>query len=224
MIVNILLFARLKREAGIESARIEVSESATVRDVADAVERAYGVSLSGCMIAVDERYATADTPVSQNVEIAFLPPVAGGAGDETRCLVRSEPLSLDEAQTFLVRPEWGAQSYFVGTVRSPNKGIDISYLRYEAYAPMAIRVMRDAVDLARQRHACAGIYIAHRVGELRPAEPSIVIGVGSPHRRAAIEACDFLIEHLKVYLPVWKLEVGENGEQWVEGTTGAPVL
>lgn len=223
MIVNILLFARLKREAGIESARIEVAEPATVRDVARAVEQTYGLSLSGCMVAVNEQYATPDTPVSPDSEIAFLPPVAGGAGD-TRCLVGPEPLSLADAQTFLVRPEWGAQSYFVGTVRSPNKGLAITYLRYEAYGPMAVRVMQEAADLARASHAAAGIYIAHRVGELRPAEPSILIGVGSPHRRAAIEACDFLIEHLKVYLPVWKLEVGENGEQWVEGSTGAPIL
>ena len=229
MIVSILLFARLKREAGTEAAQIEVAEGTTVRELAREVERRYGIALAGCMTAVNERYATPDTALSPRDEVAFLPPVAGGGAHAEQselehCEVTASPINLTRAHAFLMRAEWGAQAYFVGTVRSPNKGLDVAYLEYEAYPPMAVRVMRDAVELARGKYAIGGAYVVHRIGHLEPAEPSILIGVGSPHRRAALEACDFLIEHLKVQLPVWKLEVGENGERWVEGSTGAPTL
>lgn len=227
MKVSVLLFARLKREAGTGEVTVDLPDSATVRDAARLVERDHPVSLGGCMAAVNERYATPDTPLSDGDELAFLPPVAGGSGrghEDVRCVVTEEELQLGAAADFLVRPGWGAQAYFVGTVRSPNKGMDVDHLEYEASPPMALRVMHDAVDLARERYGLGGAYVAHRTGRLRPAEASILIGVGSAHRRAALEACDFLIEHLKVHLPVWKLEVGENGESWVEGSTGAPTL
>ncbi len=228
MIVKVLFFARLKREAETEHAEVEVAGGASVREVAQQVSERFGVSLTGCMVAVNERYATPDTTLSENDEVAFLPPVAGGGaddvGDNDICLVTASPLSFPAAQDFLIRPAWGAQAYFVGTVRSPNQGTAVAYLEYEAYPALAERVMRDAAQLARAEYALGGSYMAHRTGRVRPAEPSILIGVGSAHRRAALEACDFLIEHLKLHLPVWKLEVGENGERWVEGNTGAPTL
>lgn len=225
MKVSVLLFARLRREAGIENVVVELPEDASVRDAARLVEQMHPVVLAGCMAAVNERYATPDTRLTDGDELAFLPPVAGGSDDaDVHCELTSEPLSLPHAEAFLVRPAWGAQAYFVGTVRSPNKGMEIDHLQYEAYLPMARRVMQDAAAQARTRYDVGGVYIAHRTGELRPAETSILIGVGSAHRRAALEACDFLIEHLKVHLPVWKLEVGQDGASWVEGSTGAPTL
>ena len=143
---------------------------------------------------------------------------------EDVCTVTAAPLSLRTAQDFLTRPAWGAQAYFVGTVRSPNAGFAVAYLEYEAYPALAERVMREAATHARARFELGGSYLAHRTGRVRPGESSILIGVGSAHRRAALEACDFLIEHLKLHLPVWKLEVGENGERWAEGSAGAPTL
>ena len=81
MIVRVLLFARLKREAEIEHAEVDVPAGASVREVARQVSERFGVSLGGCMVAVNEQYATPDTPLSENDEVAFLPPVAGGSGE-----------------------------------------------------------------------------------------------------------------------------------------------
>lgn len=227
MKVTVLLFARLKREAGTESVTLDLPEGSTVRDVSSTVEERFGLSLRGCMAAVNEQYSRPDTALNDGDEVAFLPPVAGGSDDRdntVKCVLTPEPLSLAEAQVFVTRPEWGAQAFFVGTVRSPNKGVRIAYLEYEAYPPMAERVMRESVGAADARFGIGGVYIAHRTGRVTPGEASIIIGVGSPHRRAALEACDLIIEHLKAYLPVWKLEVGENGAHWVEGTTSVPTL
>ncbi|WP_019587367.1 molybdopterin converting factor subunit 1 [Deinococcus apachensis] len=224
MRVNVVFFARLRRESGLETATLETPEGATVRELAAEVEQTYGLNLRGCMVAVNEAYATPDHVLEPGDEVAFLPPVAGGADEDVRCEVVGTPLLLAEADAFLVRPEHGAQAYFVGTVRSPNKGKQVEYIEYEGYAPMAGKVMRDAAARARARYGTLRVVVQHRIGRLLPGEASILIGVASPHRRAALEACDFLIEHLKVHLPIWKHEADEDGQHWVEGQTGNPTL
>jgi MoaE-MoaD fusion protein len=221
--IKVVLFARLKREAGLEELSLPLPSPPTVRALATQVEVQHGLSLKGCMVAVNESYADPDQTIADGDEVAFLPPVAGGA-EQDFFQVTDQELHLDPASRFLVRPEYGAQAYFVGTVRSPNLGKVVEYIEYEGYAPMAEKVMREAAALAREQHGELGVYVQHRIGHLTPGEVSILIGVGSPHRRAALEACDFLIEHLKVVLPVWKLEGDEDGEHWVKGQAGSQTL
>ncbi|GAA5514654.1 hypothetical protein Dcar01_03410 [Deinococcus carri] len=224
MQVNVVFFARLKRESGLETAMLEALEGTTVRGLASQVEQTYGLSLRGCMVAVNETYAAPEQVLRAGDEVAFLPPVAGGADEDTRCEVVTSPLRLEEASAFLVRPAYGAQAYFVGTVRSPNRGKEVEAIEYEGYAPMAEKVMHAAASEARTRHGELRVMVQHRLGRLLPGEESILIGVASPHRRAALEACDFLIEHLKVHLPIWKHEADEDGQHWVAGQTGHPTL
>ncbi|WP_034385654.1 molybdopterin converting factor subunit 1 [Deinococcus sp. YIM 77859] len=224
MQVNVVFFARLRRESGLETASLNMPEGSTVRELAAQVEQTYGLSLRGCMVAVNETYAAPDQVLQRGDEVAFLPPVAGGVDEDTRCVVLTSPLLLAEASTFLVRPEYGAQAYFVGTVRSPNGGKQVEFIEYEGFVPMAEKVMRGAAAQAREQHGELRVVIEHRVGRLLPGEASILIGVASPHRRAALEACDFLIEYLKVHLPIWKHEADEDGTHWVEGQTGHPTL
>ncbi|ANE44585.1 molybdopterin converting factor subunit 1 [Deinococcus puniceus] len=228
MRVNVVFFARLRREMRMDSLSLELVEAADVRAVATAIEQQHGVSLKGCMVAVNETYATPEQVLHDGDEVAFLPPVAGGSDSgedsETLCEVTASPLFLQTADAFLVQPAYGAQAYFVGTVRSPNKGKQVEFIEYEGFAPLAQKVMLGAAEAARERHGTLRVFIQHRVGRLVPGEASILIGVASPHRRAALEACDFIIEFLKVQVPVWKREVDEDGEHWVDGTVGQPTL
>ncbi|GAA0502859.1 molybdopterin converting factor subunit 1 [Deinococcus depolymerans] len=227
MQLNVVFFARLKRETGVDHLTLDVPDGSDVRAVAAVIEARYQLSLKGCMVAVNEAYATPDTVLTSGAEVAFLPPVAGGSGDpdaQTHCEITPEPLRLNTADAFLVRPQYGAQAYFVGTVRSPNQGRTVEYIEYEGYAPMARKVMQEAADAARAQHGELRVYLQHRVGRLLPGEASILIGVASPHRRAALEACDFIIEHLKVHVPVWKHEADENGQHWVDGQTAHDTL
>jgi molybdopterin synthase catalytic subunit len=90
---------------------------------------------------------------------------------------------------------------------------------------MCLSVMAALAAEARGRWPLGAVVIAHRVGVVRPAEVSIFIGVAGSHRRAPLEALPWLLDEAKARLPVWKLEVGEDGERWVEGSAGAaPVL
>lgn len=224
MRLNVVFFAHLRREIGTDHLTLEAPEGADVRAVASLIEAQHGLSLRGCMVAVNENYAAPDRSLKDGDEVAFLPPVAGGSDAPTHCEMTELPLALHSADAFLVRPEYGAQAYFVGTVRSPNKGKDVQHIDYEGYAPMAHKVMQGAADAAREKYGELRVWIQHRTGRLRPGDASILIGVASPHRRAALEACDFLIEYLKVQIPVWKHEADDDGQHWVEGHSGHPAL
>lgn len=228
MQLKVVFFARLKRETGVEQGTAEVPDGSTVRAAAPLIEAQFGVSLRGCMVAINDTYASPEAVLKPGDEVAFLPPVAGGSEEvtdtHTFCEMTAEPLSLAAADLYLVKPQYGAQAYFVGTVRSPNQGKDVEFIEYEGYDALARKVMQGAADTARERHGELRVYIQHRVGRLLPGEASILIGVASPHRRAALEACDDIIEYLKVHVPVWKHEGDEDGQHWVPGQTGHDTL
>ena len=114
-------------------------------------------------------------------------------------------------------PECGATVTLDGYVRRFTAGRETLYLVYEAYEPMAIREMSRLGEAARQKFQVANIGIVHRIGRLEIGETSVVIAVASPHRKAAFEACEWLIRELKRTVPIWKKEVYADGERWVEG-------
>ncbi len=114
-------------------------------------------------------------------------------------------------------PECGATVSLDGYVRQWTKGRETLYLVYEAYEPMALREMEKLVEQARAKFEIASVGIAHRLGKLEIGETSVVISVAAPHRRAAFEACEWLIKELKRTVPIWKKEVYAGGEVWIEG-------
>ncbi len=104
-----------------------------------------------------------------------------------------------------------------GFVRQFTRGRETEYLVYEAYEPMALKEMEKLVARAHEEFEIENIGIVHRLGRLEIGETSIVISVASPHRRAAFEACEWLIKELKRTVPIWKKEVYRDGETWIEG-------
>jgi molybdopterin synthase catalytic subunit len=78
--------------------------------------------------------------------------------------------------------------------------------------------MAAIADEVRRRWPVTGIAMAHRTGRLEIGEASVIIAVSSPHRADAIEACHYAIDQLKATVPIWKKEVFEGGEEWLEGT------
>jgi molybdopterin synthase catalytic subunit len=87
---------------------------------------------------------------------------------------------------------------------------------------MAEKKMREIADEVRARWPVTGIAMQHRTGRLAIGEPSVIIAVASPHRADAIAACHYAIDRLKAIVPIWKKEVFEGGEEWLEGTAIDP--
>jgi molybdopterin synthase catalytic subunit len=104
---------------------------------------------------------------------------------------------------------------FLGVVRDSSRGRRVLYLEYEAYREMALRKMQQIADEVREKWGIDDIAIVHRVGHLEVGERAVAIAVGSPHRKAAFEACEYAIDRLKEIVPIWKKEVWEGGEAWI---------
>lgn len=130
--------------------------------------------------------------------------------------VTSEPLNIGEIARRVVPPECGATVTLDGYAREWTKGRRTLYLVYEAYEAMALEEMRRLAASAHERFEIAHVGIVHRTGRINIGETSVVISVSAPHRRAAFEACEWLIRELKRTVPIWKKEVFEGGEIWVE--------
>ena len=115
----------------------------------------------------------------------------------------------------------GAVALFVGTTRSPNRGQIVEHLEYEAYEAMVPREMERIAAELRSAFGDVSIGLVHRLGRVGVGEPSIVIAIASPHRRAALDACARGIDLCKERLPIWKREVTADGASWVEGSSRA---
>ena len=136
-------------------------------------------------------------------------------------LTESE-LDLDALLARITLPTTGAAAIFTGMVRgqtSRGDAHETAYLDYEAYQPMAETKMRQVADEIRQKWpTIAGIAIVQRIGRLFPGTPTTLIACTSAHRNTGVfEAARYGIDRLKEIVPVWKKEIGPQGEEWVEG-------
>jgi len=129
----------------------------------------------------------------------------------------SDAIDVGPVARRVVLPECGATVTLDGYAREWTKGRQTLHLIYEAYAPMAQRELERLGREAHERFEIAHIGIVHRTGRLEIGETSVVIAVSAPHRRAAFEACEWAIHELKRTVPIWKKEIFEDGEVWVEG-------
>jgi molybdopterin synthase catalytic subunit len=126
-----------------------------------------------------------------------------------------DQIDLNEAYAYLSVPEAGAMNLFVGTVRNHANHKGVMKLVFEAYEPMAIKEMEKLAALAKGKWPISKLLMIHAVGEKAIGDPVVVIGVATPHRQAAFEACRFLIDELKNTVPIWKKEFYEDGSIWV---------
>ena len=130
--------------------------------------------------------------------------------------ITTEPLNIGEIARRVVPVSCGAIVTLDGFVRQFTKGRETEYLVYEGYEPMALKEMEKLVKAAKEQFQIENVGIVHRLGKLEIGETSVVISVASPHRRAAFEACEWLIKELKRTVPIWKKEVYADGEIWIE--------
>lgn len=110
----------------------------------------------------------------------------------------------------------GAVVLFLGTTRQWTDGRQTESLHYECYAEMAREIMQELVQQARKRWSLEGCAITHRIGHVGLGEASVAVAVSSPHRQAAFESGQWLIDQLKQVVPIWKKENWADGtSQWV---------
>lgn len=105
---------------------------------------------------------------------------------------------------------------FTGLVRPSSQGGEVSVLSLQHYPGMTERGIAEAVAGVASRWPLEAVLVIHRVGEMAPHEPIVLVATASVHRRAAFEAADFLMDFLKSRALFWKSETGAQGREWIE--------
>lgn len=135
------------------------------------------------------------------------------------CLTAITPHTLDlsSCTDWVNDASCGAISTFIGTTRDTFEGKKVTKLEYEAYVPMAQKVLQDICAMAKSRWQGIGkMCIWHRTGTVPVKEASVIIAVSSTHRRDSLECCAWAIDELKATVPIWKKDYYEGGEIWKE--------
>lgn len=219
--IHVLLFAGLREIARAQTLPVEIDDDATAGDLLAALGRQHpplAPLLGPCRVALDQEFVDARAPLRGVGEVAVIPPVSGGHDgplSSPRVAVLDTPLSLASVVALVEHPEAGGIATFTGNVRRRSRGKTVEHLEYEAYEPMALRVM-DAIR-SRIEAEIEGTRVAihHRVGRLSIGETAVVIAASAPHRAEAFAACREAIEALKRDVPIWKREIADDGAVWI---------
>jgi molybdopterin converting factor subunit 1 len=217
MRISVLYFAVFRERMGRDQETFELAAGSTVANAIDALAAANPpiAKLRGRFrVAVNQDFVDETQLLAEGDELALIPPVAGGSA-RRHVELTGNTLSLDRCIAAVRGPGMGGIVTFTGMVRLHSHGVTIDHLEYEAYAPMATKVMRALCDEIEAEVAGARVAVEHRVGRLEIGDIAVVIAVAAPHRAEAFTACRAMIDRLKDRVPIWKKEVGTHGEEWV---------
>jgi molybdopterin converting factor subunit 1 len=217
--VTARLFARLREQAGTDCELLDAPR-ATIAEVYGLLRQRHP-ALEGDLRLIrparNQSFAEWDERVEDGDEVAFVPPVSGGAEVGVLFELTTQPLDARRLEAAVVHPGAGAICTFTGVVRDNSRGEEVTHLEYEAYVGMAERQMRAIGDEIAERWPDSRVAMAHRTGRLEIGEPSVVVSVSCPHRAEAIAACKWGIDRLKESVPIWKKEFARSGAVWIEG-------
>jgi molybdopterin synthase catalytic subunit len=138
-------------------------------------------------------------------------------------ITRLEPASFDPAAELhaltLAASHDGAVVSFVGLAR-PNSGDGtfVERLVLEHHPRLTRQSLRQIASDAAERFEVSHIRVVHRCGPVAAGEPIVFAAAAAPHRRAAFQAADYLMDRLKTEAVFWKREEGPSGSSWIEPT------
>ena len=132
--------------------------------------------------------------------------------------------SIDPAQLKqkVINPQSGGFVSFEGWVRNHNKvdgksKLVVTELHYEAHEKLALKIGKTIIVDALKEFDINAAYCCHRIGQLKVGEMAIWVGVSADHRKAAFQACEYILNQTKATVPIWKNEFYQSGESgWVE--------
>ena len=134
----------------------------------------------------------------------------------SRFQVISEAIDLAAFRQGMQDKACGAYVQFDGWVRDHNEGQQVLRLEYEVYEPLAVKEGDKIITEAVERFGVKQASAVHRNGLMELTDVAVVVGVASPHRDEAFEACRYIIDQAKIRLPIWKMEYYASGKtEWV---------
>ena len=240
MRVRVLFFGVLKEVVGKTEEQLQLEPGTDIGRLFDLCASrfpALAKHSAALLFSRNREFAGRSERLEEGDEVAFLPPVSGGAPNPARlvpqpeearqdpvlCALTREPIATRSLVQLLQQGTDGAVVVFEGVVRNHSGGRATRFLEYEAYEPMAMAKMREICEALRQEFPVHRIGMVHRLGRLQIGEASVVIVITSEHRAHAFAACREAIDQLKRVVPIWKKEHFTDGAVWVEGEQPATV-
>jgi molybdopterin synthase catalytic subunit len=223
--VRVLFFANLKDIAKQPAIDLNVPKGISLGTIRNEVIQRFPEIkevIEKAVISCNNQFAFPEDIVPDGAEVAFFPPVSGGVEPITICRVVTGELDLNALTVEITQISTGAVVSFIGVVRGETthkQAHTTTRLEYEAYIPMAEAKMHQIAGEIRSRWPqIESISMVQRIGVLEPKTPTVFIACAAGHRdQGAFEAARYGIDRLKEIVPVWKKEIGPNGEEWVEG-------
>ncbi len=228
--IRILFFGVLRDIAGLREDSLELPPGGRLETVFEHYAARFPRlrEMAGSVVlALNQEFSAPSAPLAEGDEVAFLPPVSGGAGAFTHEIadpatgnffaLTRDPVDGASLARRLLRGEDGAFVNFEGVARNNTKGRPTRYLDYECYEPMAVKMMAQIGGEIAATFAIGRIAMVHRLGRIETGETSVAVVVTAPHRKPAFEAALEGINRLKRTVPVWKKEYFVDGEVWVDG-------
>jgi molybdopterin synthase catalytic subunit len=131
----------------------------------------------------------------------------------------TQPIISADCILQLSNPACGAVVTFEGLVRNHNDGLEVQRLEYEAFTSLAEKLGMQIVQEAKDKFSITKAVCIHRLGSLEIGDIAVWIGVNAAHRKAAFEACQYIIDEIKTRVPIWKKEHYADGtDVWVNCT------
>lgn len=128
-----------------------------------------------------------------------------------------DPIDPQGLRAKLLNGSAGAYCAFEGWIRNENEGRRVLRLEYESYEPLAEKEGARVLAEAQERFPILAAACVHRTGLLEIGDCAVWVGVASPHRDEAFAACRYIIDQVKVRLPIWKKEHYTDGDSgWVD--------
>ena len=216
MRISVRAFASL-RELSAARTELELADGARLGDVWQALAARHpGLQPHRPFVlaARNGAYAAWDDPLTDGDEVAFLPPVSGGAQPVELVGLTDAPIDVPALEQALAGPGDGALVTFVGRARNhADDGREVLELEYEAYPEMAHEVLRQIAHETKQRFG-VGVAVVHRCGVVPLGQVAVAIVTAAAHRGVAYDANRHVIEQVKQRLPIWKRERFADGSQW----------
>ncbi|HEY7305688.1 MAG TPA: molybdenum cofactor biosynthesis protein MoaE [Bryobacteraceae bacterium] len=226
MRVRVLFFGILKDIVGRPEETVEIGSGSTIAGLFQQYAERFATlrdRRSSIVFARNREFSSVDTVLSDNDEVAFLPPVSGGSDHVIRSsaghlfAISREAIHTRRLVEELQRPEDGAVVVFEGVARNNTKGRATEHLEYECYEEMAIEQMARIGNEIAAQFAIGHLGMVHRLGRLEIGEASVAVVATAPHRKPAFDAALEGINRLKREVPIWKKEFFADGAVWVDG-------
>jgi molybdopterin synthase catalytic subunit len=222
---TILFFANIKDLTGTSKTVLSLPVNSSVADFKKILCSSFPVIegfIDNLLISVNQEFVFNEDIIPEKAEIAVFPPVSGGNGEGDILKITTEEIDINHLLTKTTLNTTGAAAIFTGIIRgetSRGTQFKTSSLEYEAYIPMAEKKLAQiAEEIRKQWESIERIVIVQRIGLMDAGVPTVVVICTAPHRDTGVfDAAKYGIDRLKEIVPIWKKEIGPNGETWIEG-------